>query len=113
MIRVWRIMMGLECLIKGEPQSVTDGSILLAISAWHVYPNTLVLGTQTTTVDFADPLIPAERLLAVGITTSEYYLGPFICSSEKVRGYQWHEMGIANSLWKCLEHAEAGLRVLE
>ncbi|RYP24071.1 hypothetical protein DL765_000799 [Monosporascus sp. GIB2] len=70
-IRAWKqAMLGLEHLLNGEPQSVTDGAILLAISSWHLYPNLLVLGNQTTTVDFADHLVPSAGVLTVGITNS-------------------------------------------
>ncbi|KAI1410288.1 hypothetical protein F5Y13DRAFT_202429 [Hypoxylon sp. FL1857] len=62
-------MVGLERLLKGEPQSVTDGAILLAISAWHIFPNLIVLGSQTKKIDFDDPVIPPEGLLTIGITT--------------------------------------------
>jgi hypothetical protein len=70
-IRAWRqAMIGLECLLNGQPQSVTDGGILLAISSWHLFPNLIVLGPQTTNVNFADPLMPPGSLLTVGITTT-------------------------------------------
>ena len=70
-IRAWKqAMVGLEHLLNGEPQSVTDGAILLAISSWHLYPNLLVLGNQTTTVDFADHFVPSAGVLTVGITNS-------------------------------------------
>ncbi|KFA62410.1 hypothetical protein S40285_06408 [Stachybotrys chlorohalonatus IBT 40285] len=68
-MRSWtRAMLGLERLMNSEPQSITDGAILLAISAWHLYPNLLVLGNQTTNVTFSDPLIPSGAILTVGIT---------------------------------------------
>lgn len=71
-IRAWRqAMHGLECLLKGESQSVTDGSILLAISAWHLYPNLLVLGQKSTNVDFGDRGIQSSGLLTVGITNAQ------------------------------------------
>lgn len=68
-IRAWtQAMNGVERLLGGEPQSVTDGAILLAISAWHLYPNLLVLGKQTTEVDFSDPAMQPSGVLTIGIT---------------------------------------------
>ncbi|KAJ2985470.1 hypothetical protein NUW58_g5512 [Xylaria curta] len=62
-------MTGVESLLNGQPQSVTDGGIILAISSWHVFPNLMVLGPQTTSVSFGDPLMPSAGLLTLGITT--------------------------------------------
>lgn len=68
-LRAWtNAMNGLERLLNGEPQSVTDGAILLAISAWHLYPNLLVLGREFTKVDFGHHGIQSSGLLTVGIT---------------------------------------------
>lgn len=60
-------MTGLECLLKGMPQEVGDGSILLALSAWHLYPDLIVLSTETKKVEFADALFPPEAVLTVGL----------------------------------------------
>lgn len=50
-MRAWRqAMIGLERIFCGEPQIVTDGAILLALSAWHLYPDLLVLSHETTRV---------------------------------------------------------------
>ncbi|KAF2970242.1 hypothetical protein GQX73_g3309 [Xylaria multiplex] len=68
-IRVWKqAMIGFERLLNGQPQSVTDGAIVLAISSWHIYPNVIALGRQTTNVNFADSLVPPQGLLTIGIT---------------------------------------------
>lgn len=70
-MRAWtQAMLGLERLLNSEPQSVTDGSILWAISSWHLFPNLLVLGNQTTNVSFEDALMPTAGVLTVGINTS-------------------------------------------
>lgn len=71
-IRAWtQAMCGLERLLNGESQSVTDGAILLAISAWHLYPNLLVLGREPTNVDFGDRGIHTSGILTVGITGAQ------------------------------------------
>ncbi|KAK3393477.1 hypothetical protein B0H63DRAFT_458306 [Podospora didyma] len=68
-IRSWTsALQGLERLLNGEPQSVVDGAILLAISAWHLFPTLLVLGNPTTKVAFADKLVPPGGVLTIGIT---------------------------------------------
>ncbi|KAI1293076.1 hypothetical protein F5Y03DRAFT_374808 [Xylaria venustula] len=68
-IHAWKqAMKGMESLLSGQPQSVTDGGIILAISSWHVFPNLIVLGPQTTNVNFNDSLMLPESLLTLGIT---------------------------------------------
>ncbi|KAK6850980.1 hypothetical protein PG987_000614 [Apiospora arundinis] len=70
-ITAWtQALLGLEGLIAGEPQSVTNGAILLAISAWHLYPDLLVFSSQTTSVTFNDRLMNPCGILTVGITNS-------------------------------------------
>jgi hypothetical protein len=70
-IRSWtQAMLGLERLLHGQPQSVTDGGIILAISAWHLYPNLLVLDAEIKKVDFSDSEIPSTAVLTVGITNT-------------------------------------------
>ena len=71
-INMWRsAMTGLECLLKGMPQEVRDGSILLALSAWHLYPDLIVLSTETKKVEFADGLFPPEAVLTVGLQNND------------------------------------------
>lgn len=68
-VRAWcQAMNGLERHLNGGPQSVTDGAILLAISAWHLYPNLLVLGSESVKVDFGNGGIQSSSLLTVRIT---------------------------------------------
>ncbi|KAK8131119.1 hypothetical protein PG984_007557 [Apiospora sp. TS-2023a] len=70
-IKAWtQALVGIERLIAGEPQSVTNGAILLAISAWHLFPDLLVFSSQTTSVPFDDPLMSPSGLLTVGITNA-------------------------------------------
>ncbi|KAH6714304.1 hypothetical protein BKA61DRAFT_58103 [Leptodontidium sp. MPI-SDFR-AT-0119] len=56
-----------ECLLKGMPQRVQDGSIVLGLSAWHIYPDMLVLGDSNTTVSQKDPLVGEGGILTIGL----------------------------------------------
>jgi hypothetical protein len=39
-MNVWkRSMLTVEHFLAGKPQEITDGSVLLAFSAWHLYPD--------------------------------------------------------------------------
>lgn len=60
-INVWkRSMLAVEQFLSGKPQDITDGSVFLAFSAWHLYPDLIVLGAEPTKVEFKDKLIPSN-----------------------------------------------------
>ncbi|TVY86441.1 hypothetical protein LAWI1_G007669, partial [Lachnellula willkommii] len=50
-------MEAMEHLVQGIPQRVQNGTILLAISSWHLYPNMHILVDQPKEVDQKDPLM--------------------------------------------------------
>ena len=57
-IQSWQqSMSSLEDLLCGEPQEISNRSIPLAFSAWHLYPNLIVLGSEVRNVTFHDPLV--------------------------------------------------------
>ena len=54
-IESWRhAMLGLENLLCGKPQTILNNAVLVAMSAWHLYPDLIVLDKQTKNVKFAD-----------------------------------------------------------
>lgn len=54
-IESWQhAMICLERLIKGEPQEISNRAILLAYSAWHLYPDLIILGNPISKVIFND-----------------------------------------------------------
>ncbi|KAI0503274.1 hypothetical protein F5B22DRAFT_555619 [Xylaria bambusicola] len=62
-------MMAADNLIRGVPQSVEYGAILLGISSWHIYPDMLVLQSSPTPVSQADPLVNDAGILTIGLNT--------------------------------------------
>ncbi|KAJ3526808.1 hypothetical protein NM208_g11010 [Fusarium decemcellulare] len=61
-------MNALERLISGEPLRVTSGGVLLALSAWHIYPDLLApTSTRQVEVHMGDELIQPGGILTVGI----------------------------------------------
>ena len=71
-ISAWKTaMLTVDKLVTGVPQSVRKGSALLGLSAWHLYPNMLVLGRTTKTVAQNDGLIAFGGLLTLGLEESE------------------------------------------
>lgn len=62
-------MLTMEKLVQGIPQQIRDGSILLSISSWHLYPDMAVLSDVMTHVEQNDPLMSGS-LLTFSIHTS-------------------------------------------
>ena len=57
-IQAWQqSMSGLEDLLCGKPQEISSRSIPLAFSAWHLYPDLIVLGNEVRNVTFNDSLV--------------------------------------------------------
>lgn len=71
-VRAWKKALNtIECLIKGVPQSTSDGSILLGLSAWHLYPDLIVLGSDPVNVHQQDPLVADGGVLTIGLQTED------------------------------------------
>ena len=69
-ISVWqRAMTAMENLVSGTGQSVESGAVLLGLSAWHLYPDLLVLGTKTVEIYQKDELVGEGGLLTVGLSS--------------------------------------------
>lgn len=67
-LKAWtNALVMVENLVAGMPQSVNDGGVLLALSAWHLYPDMLVLGSTTTRVEQNDPLVGPGGILTIGL----------------------------------------------
>ncbi|MCJ1387283.1 hypothetical protein MMC18_000124 [Xylographa bjoerkii] len=73
-------MIGMENLLCGRPQSVSNGSVLLALSAWHLYPDLIVFSNETTNIKFKDPLIPRNGIVTIGLQSANLI---------DKRGIQW------------------------
>lgn len=61
-------------LVSGEPHSVDSGAILVGLSAWHLYPDMLLLQDESltpTTLHQHDPLIAPGGLLTVGLQSKD------------------------------------------
>lgn len=69
-ISVWqRAMIAMEGLVSGTGQSVESGAVLLGLSAWHLYPDLLVLGAKTVEIYQKDELVGEGGLLTVGLSS--------------------------------------------
>lgn len=57
----------MSCLVSGTPQRVQNGAILLALSAWHLYPDLDLVGPANLQVRQHDPLINNLGVLTIGL----------------------------------------------
>ena len=81
-LQAWNSAMRMvENLLCGRPQETHDGAVLLGLSAWHLFPDLVVLGKTTTTIMQMDPLVPSSGRLTLGILESR--------SKEENLGISW------------------------
>lgn len=57
----------IDRLIQGQPQSVENGAVLLCLSAWHIYPDMVVLQDSPVPVRQQDALVDPGGILTVGL----------------------------------------------
>lgn len=57
----------MENCVIGIPQAVKSGEVLLALSAWHLYPDLEVLHSHTRIVKQNDPLIAPGGVVTIGL----------------------------------------------
>ncbi|MCJ1450108.1 hypothetical protein MMC28_000437 [Mycoblastus sanguinarius] len=73
-------MTTVDKLVDGISHSVHNGAVLLGLSAWHLYPDLIVLGANTATIKQNDPLVAPGIIVTVGLQGG----GP-----EDSRGVYW------------------------
>ncbi|KAE8338262.1 hypothetical protein BDV24DRAFT_166466 [Aspergillus arachidicola] len=60
-------------LLMGISQRVNSGAVLLALSAWHLYPDMDVFCVSNKTVEQKDPLMSGAGRLIVGLEDADPY----------------------------------------
>lgn len=79
-MEAWTLALeGMERLLKGSPQRMQTGGLLLGLNAWHLYPDINLLGDQNMLLEFNDPLVPKGAILTVGV----------VVNAEIAEGLQW------------------------
>lgn len=61
-----KALQALENLIKGIPQQINDGAVLLGLSAWHLYPD-LLLASTGQYIRQEDSLISSGGIVTIGL----------------------------------------------
>ncbi|OAP60059.1 hypothetical protein AYL99_05061 [Fonsecaea erecta] len=57
----------MDSIVAGEPYSIQAGAVLVALSAWHLYPDIVVLDKTNHEIRQGDELIPLGGLLTIGL----------------------------------------------
>ena len=57
----------MESILKGMPQRVQSGALLLGLSAWHLYPDMEVHGSITKRIRQKDQLVPTSVMVTLGL----------------------------------------------
>lgn len=57
-------------MIEGMPHSVQNGAVLIGLSAWHLYPDMIVLGGTAKKIEQNDRLMDRRGVLTLGLSTS-------------------------------------------
>jgi hypothetical protein len=67
-IKAWTAaIIAMNNLAKGVPQAANNGAVLLGLSAWHLYPDIVVLGATEKQVSQRDSVVPAGGVLTIGL----------------------------------------------
>lgn len=65
-----KALQALDNLLKGAPQQVDDGAVLLGLSAWHIYPDILMANTDTY-IKQADALVVSGGIITIGLENKD------------------------------------------
>ncbi|KAI1474275.1 hypothetical protein F4774DRAFT_342192 [Daldinia eschscholtzii] len=80
-MEAWKdAMTSMESLVKGTPQRVRNGAVLLAMSSWHLYPNLCVLSFGPDIIYQNDELVKESGILTVDTEHEGEALGSIIWS---------------------------------
>lgn len=90
-VNAWKMAMDMtENLLNGIPQSVPNGSILLALSAWHIYPDMPVFGYIPKVVEQHDPLFASGARLTIGLENAHPVSGDGVYWSLSLTHLQYY-----------------------
>jgi len=72
-IEAWTTAMtGMERLLTGAPQATQQGAIVIGLSAWHLYPNLVILKSDRPEMAMNDPLFTVPgAVLTIGLEQTQ------------------------------------------
>ena len=71
-MQAWKTAMTImDKLIEGVSHGTNDGAVLLGLSAWHIYPDLVILGASNKEVHQRDPLVVAGGTVTIGLSRAD------------------------------------------
>ncbi|KAJ0413282.1 hypothetical protein BJY00DRAFT_64185 [Aspergillus carlsbadensis] len=67
---LYRALKTLDNLVSGNPQRISDGGVLLAMTAWHLYPDLIVLNRKALDISQGDELVHGGGIATISVLTS-------------------------------------------
>lgn len=58
-----------EKLLEGVSQSINEGAVILALTAWHIFPDMFAIGAGASVIPQHDPLYPKGTIVTLGQST--------------------------------------------
>ncbi len=90
-MQAWKLALeGTNRLIRGMPQQMQSGEMLLGLSSWHIYPDFLVVEASTTYVKQDDPLVHDGGVLTLGLEISQSTCEPGVHWSLPLAHFQYY-----------------------
>jgi hypothetical protein len=81
-IPAWtQAMVAIETHLNGISQDISDGAVLKAISAWHLYPDLVHFGRGANQISFSDHLFTKPARMTLGLTE--------VACPRESRGIHW------------------------
>ncbi|KAK7973438.1 hypothetical protein PG988_007572 [Apiospora saccharicola] len=69
-IEAWKLSLDtMEKIVTGSSYSIEDGSVVVALFAWHLYPDLIVLGSQAEEIFQKDELVAPGGCVTIGLTS--------------------------------------------
>ncbi|KAF5536829.1 hypothetical protein FNAPI_11603 [Fusarium napiforme] len=81
-MEAWRTaLVAMENMVLGMPQSIQDGSVILALTSWHLYPDLYALEAGPNRIALNDVLIPPSGVVTLGLSAHR--------SQDQIEGVHW------------------------
>lgn len=69
-LNLCRALKTLDKLVSGNPQRISDGGVLLAMTSWHLYLDLIVLDRKALDISQGDQLVHEGGIATISVSTS-------------------------------------------
>ncbi|KAL3450505.1 hypothetical protein BJX65DRAFT_315963 [Aspergillus insuetus] len=69
-LNLCRALKTMNNLVSGNPQRISDGGVLLAMTSWHLYPDLIVLDRKALDISQGDELVHGGGIATISVSTS-------------------------------------------